>query len=98
MNVIQHSTLSPQRLHSAFKTQPSAFAGPTLHSSGLAMLDRLEERHQFTQLGADLFEPLILFLFTLRVEPGSALPVLLDPVFGVSAVLDFSQHLTHLVA
>src|SRR5690349_9308869 len=83
---------------SAFNLQHSAFSAFTLHPRRLAVLDWLEEWHQFTQLGADLFEPLILFLFTLRVEPGAALAILLNPVFRVGAVLDFGEHLTHLIA
>src|SRR5664280_2849086 len=70
----------------------------SLMSGHLVHDDRVQERHLRSQLYTDLLDELVLFTFAGRLELGAPVPVLVDPLFGVDAVLDLLEDLPHLAA
>src|SRR5208337_3499166 len=57
--------------------------------------DGIEERHHGAELGAKLFNGVLLFGFAFGQEIGAAFFVLFNPCLGKAAIADFSKKLFH---
>src|SRR5690606_19658179 len=61
------------------------------------LLDRIQPVHHPSQVFPDLLDKVILFIFSILIEPGTALLILPNPLSSKFAILNFFQDFLHIL-